>query len=89
MSHRWHSSEKAPFGMDLKVFGMEVPENGSDCAKCKFVDPDGDLECSNAGYIEWRSGKTGKEHDGSIPRSTTSFCCNNFKSSGREVTPRE
>ena len=83
MAHRWLSDKKAPFGMDLRVFGMEVPEGGSNCAKCKFVDPDGDPECSNQGYIEWNKSKS------AIPRSTTSFCCNNFKTSGREVKPKD
>ena len=50
--------------------GMEVPEGGSDCAKCHFWDGE---DCENAYYRQWNNGS------GDIPVSPNKFCCDFFK----------
>ena len=54
---------------DHKV-GMEVPEGGSDCAKCSFWDGE---DCENKLFRQWNG-------SGTIPTAPTKYCCDFFKS---------
>lgn len=52
--------------------GMEVPEGGSDCAKCFFWDGQ---DCENKLFRQWNNGS------GNIPVKPEKYCCDFFKTS--------
>jgi len=49
--------------------GMEVPEGGSDCAKCEYWKND---LCSNSYFIKWNG-------TGEIPTKPEKYCCDFFE----------
>jgi hypothetical protein len=55
--------------------GMEVPEGGSSCAKCKFVSED--LEkCGNEQFREWNGGAE-------LPKPANRYCCDLYAIKGK------
>ena len=58
------------------LFGMEVPEGGSSCAKCKWGSADA-KHCANPYFQEWR--KSLKAEDPSLlPLPADRYCCDVF-----------
>lgn len=49
--------------------GMVVPEGGSDCAKCEYVDGQ---KCRQELFVKWNGSET-------IPAATNKFCCDFFE----------
>ncbi len=59
------------------MFGMEVPEGGSSCAKCKWGSADA-KHCANPYFQEWR--KSLKAEDPSaLPLPADRYCCDVFQ----------
>lgn len=58
------------------LFGMRVPEGGSNCAKCRFVSEDGS-HCANSYYQDWR--KSLGEDPTLLPMSADRYCCDVFQ----------
>jgi hypothetical protein len=54
---------------DHKV-GMEVPEGGSNCDKCKHLA--GPQKCDDKEFVEWNGSDR-------IPVATSRYCCDFFK----------
>lgn len=61
---------KAEYPADHKA-GMEVPEGGSNCAKCKYVRAD-DKECANKYFQQWHGSNK-------LPMAATIYCCDWFE----------
>jgi hypothetical protein len=58
------------------VFGMEVPEGGSACSKCKWLSEDG-KHCGSTYFQGWR--KSLKVEDPTlIPKPANRYCCDVF-----------
>lgn len=55
---------------DHKV-GMEVPQGGSDCAKCEYVSED-QLRCANNSFVKWNGSHL-------LPKSADRYCCDFFE----------
>jgi hypothetical protein len=53
----------------LPPFGMRVPKNGSDCAKCEYVSGQ---KCLNSHFVKWNGSST-------IPEPIDEYCCNAFE----------
>lgn len=51
--------------------GMEVPEGGSNCAKCEYVSEDG-KRCANEHFREWNGGPE-------LPKPADRYCCDLFE----------
>jgi hypothetical protein len=49
--------------------GMRVPEGGSDCAKCEYVDGE---NCANPHFEKWNGSDL-------IPAPTNEYCCDFFE----------
>jgi hypothetical protein len=49
--------------------GMRVPEGGSDCAKCEYVNGQ---KCTEKHFIQWNGSDV-------IPEPTNSYCCDFFE----------
>lgn len=85
---------------DPSPFGMEVPEGGSNCAKCMYYDPDADTPhgtCGNETFVKWHrknpgiTGEDGVTHGAEwppeyIPVAPTAYCCNAFDWTKGEAT---
>jgi len=64
-----HSTHQLPdYPKDHKV-GMRVPKNGSDCAKCEYVDGQ---HCKQKDFIGWNGSNL-------IPAPTDEYCCDFFE----------
>jgi hypothetical protein len=61
------------------LFGMGVPEGGSNCAKCKFVSQD-QKHCSNQYFRAWRESLKA-EDDSALPEPASRYCCDVFTES--------
>lgn len=53
---------------DHKV-GLPVPQGGSDCAKCEYVNGQ---NCTQKDFIKWNGGAK-------IPAPTDQYCCDFFE----------
>lgn len=63
------STKKLPaYPADHKL-GMQVPDGGSDCAKCSFWDG---KDCENKLFREWNG-------SGKIPVAPEHYCCDFFE----------
>lgn len=70
---------------DGHLFGMEVPQGGSSCAKCKWVSAD-TKHCANPYFQEWR--KSLKAEDPSqLPLSADRYCCDVFTAAEKPAEP--
>jgi hypothetical protein len=49
--------------------GMRVPKNGSDCAKCEYVDG---KNCTNTVFVKWNGSEV-------IPLPIDEYCCDMFE----------
>jgi len=49
--------------------GMRVPEGGSDCAKCKYVE---EGNCTNTIFVKWNGSEV-------IPLPVDEYCCDLFE----------
>lgn len=61
---------------DHKV-GMEVPLNGSDCAKCEYV-RNHDRECANEKWSAWHGSHI-------LPKPANRYCCDFFEAAEPSV----
>ena len=62
------------------LLGMEVPDGGSSCAKCRFWHVD---HCHNEGFVRWNGGS------GKIPVAPDCYCCDLFGAVPAYVVDRE
>jgi len=53
-------------------FGMEVPEGGSACSKCEYLDHATKKDCTEEHFIQWNGGPR-------IKGKNTAYCCDNFQ----------
>jgi len=51
--------------------GMEVPEGGSNCAKCEYLKDAEKRLCGNSRFIKWNGSSK-------IPHPVDCYCCNYF-----------
>lgn len=58
------------------LLAMEVPEGGSSCAKCEYVNQDMD-HCSNTYFIEWEGPNKPKDSS-ELPMAANKYCCDFF-----------
>jgi hypothetical protein len=62
-------NKKLPeYPSDHKV-GMRVPEGGSDCAKCEYLDG---KNCTQKIFIQWNGSEV-------IPAPVDEYCCDFFE----------
>lgn len=66
-----HDCDLYPPGHKL---GMEVPQGGSSCAKCRFVGDDGTI-CGNEGFEKWNGSPE-------LPAPAERYCCDLFEAGG-------
>lgn len=69
---RSQSAVKYPADHQL---GMRVPEGGSDCRKCEYVDGQ---KCTNPIFIRWLGSDT-------IPAPVNKYCCDLFETEREEA----
>jgi|HubBroStandDraft_3_1064219.scaffolds.fasta_scaffold08128_5 hypothetical protein len=63
------NTKKLPeYPADHKL-GMEVPQGGSDCKKCEYVEGQ---NCSNKIFVKWNGSNV-------IPVPTDRYCCDFFE----------
>lgn len=61
-------------------FGMKVPEGGSACSKCEYLDKETMRDCEEQHFIRWNGGTR-------IKGKITAYCCDDFKEAGEEERP--
>jgi hypothetical protein len=59
------------------LFGMTVPEGGSNCAKCRFVSQD-KLSCGNSYFQDWQRSLKAKDPS-LLPEPAVQYCCDVFQ----------
>lgn len=64
-------------------FGMRVPDGGSNCAKCKYINRATMKHCAQKDFIAWDGSKEKEapKPAGSniIPIDANTYCCNKFE----------
>jgi uncharacterized protein len=67
--------------------GMQVPEGGSNCAKCEYNEKS-PLTCGNPDWIEWRKSLGFEENANGtmdLPMANTVYCCDWYEMSDAEL----
>lgn len=57
--------------------GERVPDGGSNCAKCEYLDQDTKKDCNNKFFQQWRK-NLGVKNPKRIPGKITAYCCDFF-----------
>jgi hypothetical protein len=59
------------------VFGLEVPDGGSACSKCRWVSED-KKSCGNDYFVDWRKSlESADPHK--LPAPADRYCCDVFQ----------
>lgn len=76
----WVGVDEGPIYPPGHLLGMEVPDGGSSCAKCRFWHVD---HCHNEGFVRWNGGSS------KIPVEPDCYCCDLFEPVPAYVVDRE
>jgi len=63
-------------------FGMEVPEGGSACSKCKYLDRETMKDCKEEHFVRWNGGSR-------IKGKITAYCCDDFEAAKSKPLTKE
>jgi hypothetical protein len=63
-------------------FGMKVPEGGSACSKCGYLDKETMEDCKEEHFVRWNGGSR-------IKGRVSAYCCDNFEAAKSQPLNKE